>query len=237
MKIAVSSVWFSEHLMAKMFLDNHFTYADMITIFLETVANQETKDILTNYKSPEGKTLLVFPTVMSDGLDDGLKRDIFNRWMHAQIGIFDWVGAFDSDELIEAPEHLRSKLKVDCVNVHFLDLYRHHTEADFDPNGPVTQRRHGTKGLNIKPCLVRPNKIFQWHVGQHHIDGTIPSGTIMGLHLGMCDPVVGIQRRLDRKQRMSKNNLDRKWGHHNNDITKEQILTECKEHENDLQVW
>jgi len=64
------------------------------------------------------------------------------------------------------------------------------------------------------------------------------SYVLTGAHWSMADPKYVIERRLKgRKERQSKNNLEKKYTIQHHNITVESLLNELKKHENDPKVF
>ena len=60
----------------------------------------------------------------------------------------------------------------------------------------------------------------------------------MGAHWANADPCFCVERRIkNRKERQSKYNLTCRMSWQNHSITAEDILKQCKDHENDPKLW
>jgi len=191
----------------------------------------------------------IFPITYPNGLNWVDKSNTVNRKALESTG--DWVMAVDADEFIYPMEHFEdwlNKRNGNLVWVALWEVYRHKDDVDIDyTKAPFSQRRHGNpdKGVSygqrqyIKPCIVRPSSGVKWDCGVHNVvvaesPNVIDTKEVLpGVHWCMADPSIAIYRRLQQKERQSKENLDNSWGVQNHYITKEAILKECEEHLND----
>lgn len=225
LKIAVISCWWNEEKLAKLFLKSH-SYADQIFIFSDVEATDRSREIAKAWPKTE-----VIPIMMPFGFDDEIKIRAINDKARSLVGKFDWVVAVDSDEFVTGVVrcNLPTNPSIDTVMLSMSTVYRHHSESDFDPEEGTGQRKY-RYGVDNKPCIVRPRKDLQWDVGCHRILSSwnmCKNPPIVGEHWGMADPEIAIERRLARRSRMSKNNLQKKWGVHCFGATEENIRAEC----------
>lgn len=230
MKIAVITCWWNEEKLAKLFLKAH-SYADKIFVILDTEVTDRSREILKT-----DPRVVIEPITMPAGFDDGLKIAAINVKMHSLVGQFDWVVAVDSDEFI--CDDIRLKLenagRADVFKLKLWEIYRHHSESDFDPDGDPSQRKHGTPPRSdyIKPCIIRPSLNKHWSVGCHSIVGydmrRSSRTSIFGTHWHHADLVVVSQRSADRRQRLSENNIAKNWGRNMLNETDQVVRDRCE---------
>jgi hypothetical protein len=185
---------------------------------------------------------MVFITQKRDDhkFDDEDKSNWINDAVHRSTA--DWVVLVDMDEFIY-PEpygcNPRTVLEQETGNViysHMTRMWRHHTDKNIDRTlPPVPQRLHGIPD-HVKPSVFRPNPSIHLGAGNHDIGGPgmFQHGKPWkGAHWANADPCFWIDRETrDRGPRLSQRNIDRGHGTHTR-RTREQILQECRDHEND----
>lgn len=246
MEIAVVTMWYNEAFLAPFFL-SHYGYADKIHILLDIDTNDKTREICERYGNVEIEDM-TFP----DGIDDGLKVRKIETVVAAQTA--DWVFAVDADELIfpannESASVVLARQTANVLYAQMWQVYRHVTDADLDPGQPaIYQRRHGDPDLAtpfahayLKPIIVKPEAEIAWSVGCHFIQENknikVSREKFQGVHWQMADSNMAVERRMERRRRLSKENLRRGWGHLHFNITEEEIRADCKAHENDPLVF
>lgn len=212
--IEVISCQFNETFMQP-FFKKHYSFADKITIIDR-----------------------LFP----DGIDDDLKASWINEAYKTSAA--DWVLVVDADEFIFIGQDDLDRIgnQFNAARVKLFDVYRHVTEKELDANRPIKeQRRHGVlKEVYIKPLIIRGRQNIQLGVGNHSINGAVSmcSEQFIGAHWQNADLNNAIEVRINqRKNRLSKNNLDKKYGYQHFDITEELIRADHKYHENDPEVF
>lgn len=255
MKVSVISRWFNEEFFAPFFL-SHYSWADEIIILLERTTTDNSAMVISRYPNARiewqdnGKVLN--DRVLSDMMSD-----------YATSLKSDWVIRADADELtfpygslqgyvakygVEWPKEILSMADGNVINSMYRWVYRHHTEADLDPNKPaVFQRRHGGDytiwpgmGPNyLKPSIVKPSAKIRWTPGEQNYSN--PAGEIQisstvwdGVHWQTADVEMWIKRNASNDKRLSDENKEKRWGVKN--FTEEMIRAECKAHENDPRV-
>lgn len=232
MKIAVVSCWWNEEAIAKLFLKGH-AYADKIFAFVDTGVTDRTREILRTDTRVE-----VIDISMPNGLDDGYKIDMINAKTASLAGAFDWVVGTDSDEFLH--DNIRKALasagQYNVFNLHLYDIYKHHDDQPLDPDGDLSQRRHGIppNKYYVKPCIVKPQRDFRWDVGCHGIKAMhgikISPHPIVGTHWHWAEPSLVVKRTMERKARLSQRNKNKNWGTWCLDSTEENVLAECEKH-------
>ena len=114
-------------------------------------------------------------------------------------------------------------------------MWRHHTDVDIDrTKPPVPQRLHGQPD-HVKPAVFRPNG-KRVGAGNHDITSCFMMAhgkPWVGAHWANADSCFWVERETrDRGPRLTERNRQRGHGTHTL-RTREQILAECKAHEND----
>lgn len=186
-------------------------------------------------------------TMLTQQREDGKFDDEDKmNWVNEAIAksTADWVVLVDMDEFIYplpyganprvVLEHERNSGNR-MIMSHMTRMWRHHTDIDIDQGKlPVPQRLHGIPD-HIKPAVFDPVGL-KVGAGNHDFvaDSPRPQGkTWVGAHWANADSCFWIERETrDRGPRLSERNISRGHGTHTR-RTKEQILAECKAHEND----
>lgn len=188
--------------------------------------------------------LTVITNERPDGkFDDEDKQGWINEAIHRSTA--DWVVLVDMDEFIYpipygvSPRVVLEQEEGDLIYSHMTRMWRHHTDVDIDrAKLPVPQRLHGQRD-HIKPAVFRPVNTVRVGAGNHDIHCDVPLAhgrAWAGAHWANADSVFWIERETrDRGPRLSQRNIDRGHGTHTL-RTREQILAECKAHENDPQI-
>jgi hypothetical protein len=235
MQVEVITCMYNEEFLAPFFL-SHYSWADKITVLLDTATSDRTGEILC-----ADLGVSIIPFLMPDGMDDGEKsRQISQNYSQSTA---DWVIIADTDEFIFIGKDDLAKIddqyNVAAVALH--SVYRHRTEADLDPTRPIKeQRRHGYMDpLYIKPSIARGGLDISWGPGHHEINwarNQYPAAFI-GAHWANADPCFCVQRRIrGRRDRQSPTNYMYGWSTQNHYITEADVLAECSEHEIDPRI-
>ena len=267
LKLEIITMWHNEEFLAPFFL-NHYNYVDKIHIFLDADTNDNTLNIIQQYKNVSIEEMK-FP----DGMDDNLKKEKFNSF-YPRLDC-DYVLLVDADEFIfDVQKHL----SVYNETVHFTKLwnvYRHYSEKDLDSTIPIKeQRTHGVSDFEGWDVYTKPNiiksklKSVVWGGGHHEClinnnyiawkpisrvffkDRLVLQGVnlvytpkivcnklLTGAHWAMADLDYAIKRRLDRKQRQSKVNLEKSYSVQHHFTTEEFVRKNIEQHKNDPQVF
>jgi len=257
MKIAVITMWHNEEKLAPFFLSHYGasvtnSAVDMIFLQLDTDTTDNTEKVIEACMPVCGLGIERF--TFPEGMDDILKANRINEKMRELEGKYDWVIAVDADELVNPPrwngdlnDFLASvPLSMNVVMAQLYQVYRHKDDKDLDPaQVPIYQRTHGDPDVwslfnrcYVKPLCVRPSKSLSWGPGCHNISGGVHLSPecLYGAHWMMADPEIAVERRMSRRARQSKHNLDRGLTKHQHSITEEGIREECGRHENDPDV-
>ena len=225
----ISCVFNEEFLLPYYF--KHYDFCDRFNILYDIDSTDNTLDILRN--NPK---VNLIPFEFPDGMDEALKIKFIN---YIYSGISDaWVLNLDIDEFI----FFDKKYITEPINtVKFFHVFRHVTEKDLDINLPIKeQRRHGyLEEIYQKPIIVKSGQSIQWEVGNHALKGrNKPASTFIGAHWANADISFCVDRRVkNRSLRQSKVNLTNKWTVQHHNITEADVIKQCKEHENDPQVF
>jgi hypothetical protein len=193
-------------------------------------------------------------TIITQKREDHLfDDDDKTHWVNEAIqrSTADWVVLTDFDEFpFPTPYGLNPRVVLEqeqgsLIYSRMVRLWRHKTDADIDrTRHPVPQRLHGIADLrddggHIKPCVFRPNPTIRIGTGNHDIHSDIPLAVgreWSGAHWANADPCFWVERETrDRGPRLTQRNKDRGYGTHTL-RTKEQILAECKAHENEPKI-
>lgn len=245
MKTAIITMWMNEEDLAPFFL-KHYSFISKIHVLLDADSNDKTRDIC---KAASNVEIIDFR--FTDMFDADKKRYLVNELFDKIKHDYDWIFAVDCDEFAFVTEfNLQSITNANVIRVCFWQIYRHVSEGDLNINMPIReQRRHGDINLNhnlnymyVKPCIVKGNiPNFVWGIGAHNYE--INRNAIdfphlfQGAHWRMADVNIATKRRLLNKERQSKNNIMAGYQKHDHTITEALIIQECKEHENDPQLF
>jgi len=222
MIVQVIACFYKEEFLLPLFT-NHYDWADRITLI-----TQKRDDHL---------------------FDDDDKQNWINETIRESTA--DWVVLVDMDEFLwPMPYGLNPRVALeqeqgDLIYSRMVRVWRHKTDRDIDrTRHPVPQRLHGIADLrddggHIKPCVFRPNPTIQMGTGNHDIHSDTPlwvGREWSGAHWANADPCFWIERETrDRGPRLTQRNKERGFGTHTL-RTKEQILAECRAHENDPKI-
>jgi len=240
MNTQIMTMWYNEEFLAPFFL-NHYKYVDKIHLFLDSDTNDKTLEIVERYNNVK-----VYEYTFPDGMDDILKTAHFNAF-YKKVDA-DRCILVDSDEFIFNYQYALDENPVTFTRLY--NVFRHYTDVDLDINKPIkNQRVHGY----LDPMYIKPNVVFgrmdnfSWGLGIHecwlgdkhfaHYENYFGWG-YEGAHWSMADPSYVIERRIkNRKERQSQSNLNKGLTIQHHRITEEQIVAECKAHENDPEVF
>jgi hypothetical protein len=235
MQVEVITCMYNEEFLAPFFL-SHYSWADKITVLLDTATSDRTGEILC-----ADLGVSIIPFLMPDGMDDGEKsRQISQTYRQSTA---DWVIIADADEFIFIGKDDLAKIddqyNVAAVALH--SVYRHRTEADLDQTRPIKeQRRHGyLDPVYIKPSIARGGLDISWGPGHHEIEGALNQypTAFVGAHWANADPCFCVQRRIrGRRDRQSAVNFLNGWSTQNHYITEADVLNECSSHEIDPRI-
>jgi len=166
------------------------------------------------------------------------------NWINEAIArsTADWVVLVDMDEFIYPlpygcnPRSVLDQEQGNVIYSHMTRMWRHHTDSDIDRSKPpVPQRLHGQSD-HVKPCVFRPSPYIRMGAGNHdihHVLNVKIGKPWAGAHWANADSCFWIERETkDRGPRLTERNRARGHGTHTL-RTREQILAECKAHEND----
>lgn len=258
MKIAVITIWYNEAFLAPFFF-NHYAFADNIILLWDQASTDKAEEIFNcpYFGCParfgQRKYVDIKPFSFPDGMDDELKIEKIN-YESSLLTDYDWLISVDADEFIFAPgfEYIREFLSRVNGNVVYADMwqvYRHRSDENLNPHKvTILQRRHGDpnnilgiNGMYRKPCVVDPKVGIEWMPGCHSFKANnqahVAPQRLLGAHWAMADPELAVKRRLQVKDRQSKNNLEKGLTVQNHFITKEEIITQCNQHLNDPQLF
>jgi len=256
MKIDVITMWYNEEFLAPFFL-GHYAFADTIHILLDDETKDHTREIIAKFKNVH-----VIPVRFPDMLDDLLKMEKIHDIYHSLESDWAIIVDSD-EFLFPLPfcktfqDVFGQETTYNLFNAQMWQVYRHRSDVDLNPDLPaIYQRRHGdpnvSKGVNatyIKPIVARTGLDIQWIPGCHELKKKwiprliwdtitgkriVPSPKVInGVHWQMADPGFAVARRLQRKARLSRRNLETGRGFHNFHITEQQIREECARHLDD----
>ena len=246
MKISAITMVYNEALILPFFL-RHYKYLDEIHVLYETDCTDLSLDILGG-----ASNVVVEHCHIEGGIDDIAKTNLINNTLHNMKA--DWVYVLDPDEFIfppgETPADFLKRQTGNVVRAALFQVYRHRLDGDLDPDiTPVSQRTHGDPNLfatfqdrnrasnkdYIKPIIVRPSRRIRFIQGSHAAVGNIKMSPdfYVGAHWSMADPVIALDRRIKRRERISARNRVMGMGIQNWDVTGEYIAEQCNSHLDD----
>lgn len=246
--ITVITRWCNDEMIAPFFLD-HYSFADEIIVLLSDDTTDNSRELIKKCPNARIKEF-VYPSGSFNGKE---ANEIINKTASEVSN--DWIIGVDADEFVfvtgfgDIREFL-SNVDGNLVYADFWQIYRHRDEMDLDPSlKAVWLRRHGDPDRdnfyndnNKKPIVVRSGLGIKWGIGLHNYeenDGIrVSTQRLDGAHWRMADPKLAIKRRLrGRRENVSQLDIDNQWSFDNFDITKEEILEECRKHLDDPQVF
>lgn len=216
MIIEVITAFYREEFLAPLFTQHYEPWVDRLTFITQKLTNGQ--------------------------FDDEDKMNWINDTLARSTA--DWVVLVDMDEFVypspygtnprEVLEHERNKGNR-MIYSHMTRMWRHWSDKNIDrTKPPVPQRLHGIPDHH-KPCIFDPHGVSVG-AGNHdyRADSDRNIGTPwVGAHWANADPCFWIDRETrDRGPRLSERNVARGHGTHTR-RTREQILQECRDHEND----
>lgn len=254
MQIEVVTHYYNEDKLASLFFKT-YAFADRIHVFLDSDSSEESKQILNGYKNKIYNDLNIISFSFSDGMNDLEKVQRLNRYINDLQ--CNWVINVDFDEFIftlpssiTIRNFLIEHSYADIIYVKLWQIYRHVTDKDLNYNNlHLNDRCHGDPDLTsrknrpyVKPIVIRPNIGIEWRTGNHIIQNQssyiVARDCLYGAHWAMADPELAIERRYyGRTLRQSQFNLKKKLSTHLHHLTPESIISECKMHENDPQLF
>lgn len=213
MIIEVIAAYFREEFLIPLFMQ-HYNWADRITLITQKNSSSQLDD--------EDK---------SNWVTDALRNSRA-----------DWTVVVDVDEFIYPipfganPRVVLEQETGSVIYSHMTRMWRHWSDISIKPhNPPVPQRVHGQKD-HVKPAIFRPHSSLTLGAGNHDVQGhhmDLVGRPWAGAHWANADAQFWIERETrDRGPRLSQRNISRGHGTHTL-RSAEQILAECKAHEND----
>jgi len=253
-KLEIISMWYNEEILAPFFLNHYLEFADNIHLIIDADTNDNTFNILNDYKEKYNKKLTWEVFLFPDMMDDDIKVNKLNDV--AKNSKYDWVAIVDADEFIFSDiKTLIDEIKEEnLIFVNFFQVYRNEKETDLNSNilPIINQRRFGTSFIVIngqensslynKPIVFRSNLNLKLLPGNHIFEGNknvnVYHKFVNGTHWMMADIDLAIARRIyGRKNRQSKNNYKKGHTVQHWYVTEEDIKAECQNHLKDEQKF
>ena len=234
MKVETLTFVYNEEFLLPFYL-KHYEWCDKLNVIYDTDSKDKTLEILKS-----NTKVNILPFTFPDGMDDSLKVARLNDLYKSSKS--DLILNVDCDEFIFDKELIIEKAKLDpIINVKLCDVYRNIKECDLDINKSIKeQRRYGhIIPFYNKPIIVKTGLDIIWKPGNHElVNGKRVDCGIVGSHWANADLNFCIERRIkNRKERQSKINLACHMTLHNHHITSEDVIKQCKAHENDPELW
>ena len=252
MRVRVVSMWFNEEKLAPYFL-KHYAWADEIVILVDADTSDGTWDVLRKALEVRSSNLRYERFAFPNMLNDALKARILT--MAANEPGCDWAIVADADEFVYGrwiPLAFAAPSiddRADVIWVPMWNVYRHRTEKDLDPSDPaLPQRRHGPREIHhVKPCAFRVGAGVELGPGSHSFTGPatlrevgqegLPS-PLGAAHWQYADPDLAVERLvLNRRGRLSPENLARGHGAHYLGLTEASVRAECARHLDDPKLF
>lgn len=262
MRVEIITVWYNEEFFAEFFL-NHYWWADRIHILLDSDTNDMTELVARQYPNvsieyirfPEGFDDYLKASYIVAKFDSLTDAD-YIMLPDADEFIF----CYDLDKPVK--EHLAETRK-DIYFVNLWQIYKHESEQELDPGLPVPQqRRHGDSDMSnllnqvyIKPIVIKGGSNIALSTGNHGIkygdvhvhwpekvDSQLDAANVayerhtmlQGAHWRLADLEEAIKRRvLNRRPRVSANNIAHGLTLNYVDVTEQDILDEYERHKHD----
>jgi hypothetical protein len=249
LEIEVITMMYNEARIAPLFVRHYASWADKLTVFYSE-STDGTREELEKAAAECGvKSLSIVPFEFPEGFDDLRKIDRINQALRQSTAHF--AVCVDADEFVHPwpfegtdPRKALEQEQANIVRCKMFQVYRHATDAEIDPRRPpLFQRRHGSPDARQqsyhKPCIVRPDSGVQFEVGCHFVTVPYPESPAHwgGVHWGKADDFCLLRYLRDRRDRVSKNNLQRGFGRELFDETEERLRAELKAHEADPQLF
>lgn len=249
LKIKLFTFFYNEAFLIPFYL-NHYWWADQI----HAIVSQSSDN--TRHLLAADPRVHIEDFEFPDGIDDVLKINHLNSRVEACSQGFDWVMVPDADEFYWPRGHVsgdpRQLLQVvgNEYTAHracMWHVFRHRTDADLDPRNPrvVQQRRHGISDRTCdrsihyqKPSIIRPGHGIRFGVGQHTLDDNpaikFSPYAFDGAHWQNADPCFAVIRTCrDRRDHMSKANLERGHGWDKHSVKEQEVMDLCAAHLDD----
>jgi len=234
MNIETITFVYNEAFLLPFYLKHYSPFVDRFNFVYDMDSTDDTLKILR--ECPKATIhFFKFPDMM----DDVIKVDYINKVYN---GLSDcWVLNVDADEFA-----FFDKFPTAPINrVNLYQIYRHVTEKDIDVKLSIKeQRQHGvideTKSSYCKPIFVRSGLAIKWMPGNHTLENKSGDFPVIcdGAHWANADLEFCIDRRVkNRRDRQSKFNLEHGLTFQHHGITEQDVINECKSHENDPKVW
>ena len=227
---------YNEEFLLPFFL-KHYDFVDRLNIVYDTDSTDRTLSLLR-----EDAKVNVIPFTFPYMMDDVLKVRFVNE-IYASLADC-WVLNVDCDEFVFLNEYIKGSITSPINRVALHNVYRNKVEKELDVKIPVKeQRRHGELDHRyyIKPIFVRSGLGVQWDPGNHTIKGkrtTVLPVLFTGAHWANADPCFCVDRRVrGRKERQSEYNLKHRLTVQHHGITEQDVIEECRRHENDPGLW
>jgi hypothetical protein len=231
MRIETISMAYNEEFLLPFYL-RHYSWVDMINILYDEESTDNSLSILKY--NPQ---INIIPFRFPDGLDDYIKVKHFND-VYKSLNC-DIVILSDIDEFLFADRKAIEALPDYPLFMAFQGtVYRNVNDKDLDVNLPIKeQRAYGFIGGG-KPMIAQVGKGIEWTVGNHSCNIEDQPSNLLYAHWTMADPCFCIDRRVkNRAPRMSQKNRDDRLGYYLWEMSEQDFIKECKDHENDARIW
>ena len=253
LKIEVITMMYNEAILAPLFVRHYAPWVDKMTVFYSHSIDGTRRELEVAAAECGFESLTIIPVEFPNGFDDILKINHINGAVRNSSA--DYVVCVDADEFVYPwpfdsadPRKELEKEVENIVRCSMFHVYRNLADADIDTKKPpLFQRRHGSVDVDRKgrlkwfdkPCIVRPDSGVQFLAGCHSVTMPYPENrtTWRGVHWGKADNYCKVRYVRDRRDRLSKSNLQRNYGIENFNITEERLRAELKAHENDPQLF
>ena len=231
MKIHAITMTFNEEVLLPYYL-KHYDWVDQINVLFDTDSTDRSLSILNNHPKVN-----IIPFSFPDGLDDHIKVHHFNT-VYQDLDC-DFVILTDSDEFLFVDRQtIESLSDYPLYNARSGYVFRHTTEKDLDINESIKYQRRYGEWTGRKPMIARAKQNIKWTPGNHNCNIIAQDIGLVYAHWSMADPSFLIERKLkNRRDRMSAVNVKERMGFHLQGINEQDIMNECKQHENDERLW
>ncbi len=254
-------MWYNEEFLAPFFL-NHYSWVHRIHILLDADTNDSTEAIAKQYPNVAIERFSfpdMLDDIIKSAVISAKYRTLTEADYVIVVDSDEFI--FTNEIVKPVSTHLAETVK-DVYFVSLWQIYKHETDQPLDPDIPVhLQRRHGDPDMEnpinigyIKPIVVKGGIDLFWGIGNHYIvhDGmklewltrhlhaqmaldiaVERPEMLQGAHWRLVDVNETIKRRiLNRKQRLSAVNIDRRLGAHYHRIKEDDILKEYDDNKN-----
>lgn len=237
MKIGVLTTCFNEELVLPYFLRHYQENGwDEVRVLLDRETTDHSKEICESFSN-----VRVLPCGMTAGLHEIEKINILQQAFNEMCREgFDWIAVLDSDELIIPNATISAKAFLlpsgyECIFSVMFPVYRNIKDKDLDSSlSSLPQRLHGgePRSNEIKPNVLRAKEGTKLTIGMHTLgqDLRVSPYFFVGAHWADADLSLSIPRRLSRKARFSKENLENGWGAQHHFVTEYNIRQEAADH-------